>query len=95
VRVNTQDLIVALRRVNVVDDDGMVLLLGRYFAEIDTAKIRARAIEVLGDSESADHWLQTPIRSVGGVAPASLLDTADGRQLVLDTLGWIEQGIVP
>jgi putative toxin-antitoxin system antitoxin component (TIGR02293 family) len=61
--------------------------------EIDTARIRARAIEVLGDSESAEHWLRTPIRSIGGVAPGSLLDSADGRQLVLDTLGRIEQGI--
>lgn len=90
---DTQDLIVALRRSKVIDDEGLILLLRRYFAEIDTARIRARAIEVLGDSESANHWLQTPIRSIGGVAPESLLDSADGRQLVLDTLGRIEQGI--
>nr|WP_315215725.1 MbcA/ParS/Xre antitoxin family protein [uncultured Duganella sp.] len=33
-------------------------------------------------------------RSLGGKAPLSLLDTEAGYELVLDTLGRIEHGIV-
>jgi hypothetical protein len=87
----TEDLIVALSRAHVIDGEDRVALLYYYLNE---KKIRARAAEVLGDSASAERWLQTPLRSIGGVSPASLLNTADGRQLVLDTLGRIEQGIV-
>ncbi|USX17271.1 DUF2384 domain-containing protein [Oxalobacteraceae bacterium OTU3CAMAD1] len=34
------------------------------------------------------------MRSLGGVTPLSLLGTPAGDELVLDTLGRIEQGIV-
>lgn len=56
-------------------------------------KILARATEVLEDETAATAWIQRHIRSLGGVTPLSLLDTDAGVDLVMDTLGRIEQGI--
>ena len=57
-------------------------------------KVWARALGVLEDEQSAKRWLTQEIRSLGGEAPLSLLDTEAGYELVLDTLGRIEYGIV-
>lgn len=57
-------------------------------------KVWARALAVLEDEQSAKRWLTQEIRSLGGEAPLSLLDTEAGYELVLDTLGRIEYGIV-
>ena len=60
---------------------------------IRLAKVFDRAADVLGTPEVAKKWLRREIRSVGGVQPISLLDTETGYELVMDTLGRIEQGI--
>lgn len=60
---------------------------------IRIAKVLERAADVLGDSDQARIWLRREIRSIGGVPPITLLDTEAGYELVLDTLGRIEQGI--
>jgi putative toxin-antitoxin system antitoxin component (TIGR02293 family) len=57
-------------------------------------RVFARAVEVLGDESGAKLWIQRNNRSLGGVSPLSLLDTEVGYELVLDTLGRIEYGIV-
>ena len=59
-----------------------------------TEKVLARALAVLEDNASAKAWLVQNNRSLGGEAPLSLLDTEAGYELVLDTLGRIEYGIV-
>nr|WP_229264645.1 MbcA/ParS/Xre antitoxin family protein [Duganella sp. 1411] len=46
------------------------------------------------DEPSAQRWITQENRSLGGEAPLSLLDTEAGYELVLDTLGRIEYGIV-
>lgn len=56
-------------------------------------KVLARAVEVLEDEEAARSWMTRSIRTLGGVTPLSLLDTETGYELVLDTLGRIEQGV--
>lgn len=56
-------------------------------------KARERAAEVLGSEDLAQQWLHREIRSLGGVQPVSLLDTEEGFDLVMDTLGRIESGI--
>lgn len=60
---------------------------------IRLAKVFDRAADVLGTPEDAKKWLRGEIRSVGGVQPITLLDTETGYELVMDTLGHIEQGI--
>ncbi|WP_220476902.1 antitoxin Xre/MbcA/ParS toxin-binding domain-containing protein [Massilia cavernae] len=46
------------------------------------------------DEEAAKTWLRQNNRSLGGEVPLSLLDTEVGYELVLDTLGRIEHGVV-
>ena len=57
-------------------------------------KVWTRALGVLEDGPSARRWITQENRSLGGEAPLSLLDTEAGYELVLDTLGRIEYGIV-
>ena len=57
-------------------------------------KVLARTLAVLEDEASAKAWLVQENRVLGGEAPLSLLDTEPGYELVLDTLGRIEYGIV-
>jgi len=56
-------------------------------------RVLARAQQVVGDPEGAQAWVNRENRSLGGVAPLSLLDTEAGYELVLDTLGRIEYGV--
>lgn len=55
--------------------------------------VTARAIEVLGNKQKAMRWLKTPVPSLGGATPLSLLDTDEGIARVEDALGRIEQGV--
>jgi putative toxin-antitoxin system antitoxin component (TIGR02293 family) len=57
-------------------------------------RVWSRAIEVLEDENSARSWINRVNRTLGGEAPLSLLDTEVGYELVLDTLGRIENGVV-
>lgn len=57
-------------------------------------KVLARAVQVVEDEEAAKTWLTQPNRSLGGEIPLALLDTEVGYELVLDTLGRIEYGVV-
>lgn len=57
-------------------------------------RVWRRALEVLEDEDAARAWIRRGNRSLGGEAPLSLLDTEVGYELVLDTLGRIEYGIV-
>jgi putative toxin-antitoxin system antitoxin component (TIGR02293 family) len=60
---------------------------------VRVARITARAIDLLGSLEKANHWLRAPNRALGGTAPLSLLDTEVGAQQVDEVLGRIEYGI--
>jgi putative toxin-antitoxin system antitoxin component (TIGR02293 family) len=57
-------------------------------------KVWVRTLGVLEDEQSAKRWITRENRSLGGEAPLALLDTEAGYELVLDTLGRIEYGIV-
>lgn len=57
-------------------------------------KVWSRALEVLEDENAAKTWISRENRSLGGESPLSLLDTEAGYELVLDTLGRIEYGVV-
>ena len=49
---------------------------------------------VFEDENAAREWINRDNRSLGGESPLSLLDTEAGYELVLDTLGRIEYGVV-
>jgi putative toxin-antitoxin system antitoxin component (TIGR02293 family) len=57
-------------------------------------KVLSRAVQVLEDEEAAKAWLSRHNRSLGGEVPLALLDTEVGYELVLDTLGRIEYGVI-
>ncbi len=57
-------------------------------------RVWLRAVEVLEDEDAARAWIRRRNRSLCGEAPLSLLDTEVGYELVLDTLGRIDYGIV-
>ena len=69
--------------------------LGRSESEkmLRLARVGAAAIDVLGDEELARRWLRAPLQALGGVTPASLLDTDVGAEAVLDVLTRIEHGV--
>ncbi len=56
-------------------------------------RVVARAVEVLGTSDKALRWFNTPVRSLGDKTPVSLLNSPDGIVRVEDALGRIEHGI--
>ena len=52
-----------------------------------------RALEVFEDETAARAWINGPVSSLGGTTPLSLLDTSEGYERVMDTLGRIETGV--
>ncbi len=59
---------------------------------ITKADVLKRAAEVFSDDKKGLLWLNSHNPSLGGI-PASLLDTEDGIQNVMDALGRIEHGV--
>lgn len=57
-------------------------------------RVWSRALDVLEDAGAARTWISQSNRALGGEAPLALLDTEVGYELVLDTLGRIEHGVV-
>jgi putative toxin-antitoxin system antitoxin component (TIGR02293 family) len=57
------------------------------------AKVLASAESVLGSKDKARHWLNSPNRALGEVAPLCLLETESGTDEVMNVLGRIEYGI--
>ncbi len=57
-------------------------------------QLLTRAVGALGSEENATSWLRQELRALGGVAPIELLDTEPGYELVMDTLGRIEAGVI-
>ena len=57
-------------------------------------RVWQRTVAVLEDEAAARTWISRPNRALGGEAPLTLLDTEAGYELVLDTLGRIEYGVV-
>ncbi len=53
----------------------------------------ARAVQVLGSLEGAQHWLDTGKRALGGATPLAFAKTEPGAREVEDLLGRIEYGI--
>lgn len=59
---------------------------------IRLAEAVKRAIAVFGKGAEGKAWLNEPIVSLGGRRPVDLLDTQDGFDLVMRTLGRIQFG---
>ena len=57
-------------------------------------RITEHALAVFGGEDTARRWFASTIRALGDRRPVDCLDSAAGRELVLDTLGAIEHGHV-
>ena len=77
----------------VSDSDDSVAQPTPALATERMVRVIARAVEVLGTSEKALRWLNTPIRSLGDQTPASLLGSPEGIASIEDALGRIEHGV--
>lgn len=46
-----------------------------------------------GDEEEAVHWLNNPVKALGGRTPIEMLSTHAGTTAVLDVIGRLEHGV--
>lgn len=51
-------------------------------------------VEVFGNSENFEGWMNSKIIALGGIKPKSLLDSSYGINIIRDTLGRIEHGVL-
>ena len=58
----------------------------------DGAGILAKAVDVFGSRAAARTWLNKPAIGLGNYAAVELVETADGRQRVIDYLGRLASG---
>lgn len=56
------------------------------------SRIYVRGLDIFGDQETFEKWLQRPQMALGMQVPLSLLDTSEGFRLVGDVLSQIEYG---
>jgi putative toxin-antitoxin system antitoxin component (TIGR02293 family) len=61
---------------------------------LQIAEVAARGGEVFGEREKLLSWMNTPSTALGNRAPASLLGSRFGTEMVLDELGRVEHGII-
>lgn len=53
-----------------------------------------RALEVFGDSQNAQRWMQQPNPALSNQTPLRALQSVGGRTEVLNILGRIEHGVI-
>jgi putative toxin-antitoxin system antitoxin component (TIGR02293 family) len=58
----------------------------------ELTRIYTRATDILGDKDSAEHWLSRNQLALGNKTPLDILDTTEGMRLVEDLLSQIEYG---
>ncbi|MEO1672894.1 MAG: antitoxin Xre/MbcA/ParS toxin-binding domain-containing protein [Cyanobacteria bacterium J06631_2] len=68
--------------------------LTRFATEniLDTLRVFQAAINAFEDEELATEWLHTSIPALAGERPINLCDTAEGREIVKESLRTIEYG---
>ncbi len=61
--------------------------------KVDVDGVIERAVEVLGNRETALRWLGKPVRALDYATPISLLTDPAGKERVMDVLTRMEHGI--
>lgn len=57
------------------------------------AETLAKAAQVFGGKEAAEHWMSEEVMGLDGARPIELLQTMQGAELVSDFLGQLEHGV--
>lgn len=60
---------------------------------VQLVKVLCRATKIFDNHDKAMNWLKSPCFALGDQIPVGLLDTTEGTELVMDTLGRIEYGV--
>lgn len=60
---------------------------------LEISKLYNYGVDVFGDNEAFETWMNSKVIALGNVKPKSLLDNAYGIHMVKDVLGRIEHGI--
>jgi len=58
----------------------------------EVTRVYTRALDILGDKATAEHWLEREQLALGNHSPLQMLDTTEGVRLVDDLLSQIEYG---
>ncbi len=58
----------------------------------ELTRVYNRATDILGDQQTAEHWLNRGQIALGNKSPLEILDTTEGMRLVDDLLSQIEYG---
>lgn len=61
---------------------------------IRLAILQKKGIELFGDIDKFNQWMEASIVALGGVKPKELLDSSFGVELLKDQLGRIEHGVL-
>ena len=59
---------------------------------LDTLRVYRQALQVFGDQQRAQEWLDSSVPALAGERPLNLFDTFEGRNLVRTTLRKLEYG---
>jgi putative toxin-antitoxin system antitoxin component (TIGR02293 family) len=60
---------------------------------IQMVKVFCRTYEIFKNLDKTMRWLKSPCYALGNQIPVRLLDTTEGTELVMNTLGCIEYGV--
>lgn len=58
------------------------------------ASLDQYGIEVFGDEDKYERWINTPVQALGGLSPFHFMLDPDKIQAIKDTLSRIEHGII-
>ncbi len=74
------------------DESERVLGVARLVAQVEQMVGDAGAARDFAAARWVAAWLDTPLPALGGGRPASLMDTAAGREIVANLVGQLESG---
>ena len=60
---------------------------------VQMVKVFCRTYEIFKSFDKTMRWLKSPCYALGNQVPVQLLDTTEGTELVMNTLGCIEYGV--
>ncbi len=65
----------------------------KYQSEIYLRQAKIHALDVFGDSDTVENWLEEKNPSLEGATPAELLNSPDGLERVIDLVNAITHGV--
>ena len=67
--------------------------ISKYQAEIYLRQAKIHALDVFGNSDTVESWLEEKNPALDGATPAELLDSPAGLERVIDLVNAIRHGV--